>query len=152
MSQSEGASCAHEQLGKPRIGVGAPFLACPLPWAPQGCVCHWPVTHKALQNMANGRLGYLQRRSKEIKQGAPLTQAFGKCLILLEMILSFVGFRLFFKFLPKHISLVFKRFGTWGKFNPHVYDSFQLHSFQIYLWSMSWYLRSLLKFRTLRTS
>lgn len=81
--------------------------------------------HKDLQNRTDGHLDYptLQIRSKEIKLTCcPFTQAFGKCLIPLEMILSFVESRLS---PPSSIILsVFKRLGTCGEFNPHVYDSF----------------------------
>ena len=110
-------------------------------------------THRALLNTASSRSDYLQIRSKEILHWriSPLTQAFGKHLILFREDFDFCRIKTFF-FSPSIFLSVFKRLGPCGKFNPHVYDSFQLHSFQIYLWSLSWYLRSLLKFRTLRTS
>ena len=111
-------------------------------------------THGALLNTESSHSDYLQIRSKEILHWriSPLTQAFGKHIILFREDFDFCRIKTFFFFSPSIFLSVFKRLGPCRKFNPHVYDSFQLHSFQIYLWSLSWYLRSLLKFRTLRTS
>lgn len=139
-----------------RVGCHAPGWDCSSVFTHhqgcEGCASWWQALTRICktQQIATWIIP-TATRSKEINlMRCPLYSSIWQMSHSFRDDFEFCRIKTFF-FPPSIFLSVFKRLGICGKFNPHVYDSFRLHSFQIYLWSMSWYLRSLLKFRTFRT-